>query len=546
MNNLNLQDYRIVKLSLSVLILMSVTAVSKADTRYGPIKAGETLSSIVNENYIVSPFEDKLIMEEIFRLNPEAFIANNIGLVRQGVVLTLPSDDTIRRSTSSLDTEVITSSLNETLTQVKKERDQAQLKLKQLESESNEKQSLLNDRIEQLALDNQSTAKQLSDTQTEMTQLKGSLERAKQENTLLASQLKSKPEGNNSNQDVAKALEESQRVIAEKQQQISQLELTVSELKSAANTVRDENIAAISALESSYKALEVKLAEQTQLNASDLTSTVAEPNPNIEELKFQHQQSLTELEANFQSEIAKSTAIQDSLKSELEKTKQQIGSVQTELTDLRQKNSALELALSTAKTSEVLELTNTDTFDALRKDPLNKDLIIQEIQKPVAFPFWGLLLGCFALGFTSLMLLFSRKRKQVVYTNEKTNVEAAENSELVFRSANLENRPSEDPELLRVPPRRDHSKTAIIDPTMVAAASSNPSSSFSGSANITGAAETVETEAGKDAKLKLLIADTYIQINNIPAANELLAEVQQEGDSIQIQAASDLLAKINQ
>ena len=135
MNNLSLGNYPLVKLSLSVLILMGVSAASKADTLYGPLKAGETLSSIVNENYLVSPFEDTVIMNEIFRLNPQAFIANNMGLVKQGVMLTLPNDATIRRTRtpSSGTTTVtapavvistpavsnatsITNSLNETLT----------------------------------------------------------------------------------------------------------------------------------------------------------------------------------------------------------------------------------------------------------------------------------------------------------------------------------------------------------------------------------------------------------------------------------------------
>ncbi|MGB1311900.1 MAG: hypothetical protein ACPG47_11845, partial [Leucothrix sp.] len=68
MNNLRLGNSCGIMLSVSVVLMTSLISELRADTTYGPLRSGETLSSIVNQNYLVSPFEDAVIMQEIFRM----------------------------------------------------------------------------------------------------------------------------------------------------------------------------------------------------------------------------------------------------------------------------------------------------------------------------------------------------------------------------------------------------------------------------------------------------------------------------------------------
>ena len=584
MNNLDLRPYPLVKLSLSVFILMSVSVQSRADTLYGPLKSGETLSSIVNENYLVSPFEDRIIMNEIFRLNPQAFISNNMGLVKQGVMLTLPSDDTIRRSPiqgsisvvpattrqGSAETIALNRSLNETLEQVRNERDQAQLKLNRLQAESAEQSETLNAKIKQLDSDNKSTTRQLITAQAEITELKQSIERTRQENIQLVAKVQTVPVSSDVNDVIAKELDDSKLIIAQKQQQISDLEVTVTELKAAANDVNSAHTAAVTELRSSYEILETKLAQQVQARTSDVNGSVTESSAQIDELNLQHQQALSDLNATFDAEIAQKSGIQESLKSELDAAKASMDSTQEELADLRNRNSELELALSdslsvhetlkseSGANTDLVGLANTGTIDTLLNGPVTKALIAQEMQKPVAFPLWGLLLGCFALGFTSLMMLFPRKRRQVVQSINSSNTPNAsievttkavnvENEALVFRSANMDALQEPDIETLRVPPRRDPSRVAIVDPSMVATAASVKDAEPAINTELVSESYIALTpHEASEAKLKLLIADTYVEIGNIQAANELLEEVQLEGGSVDRVAAGELLARINQ
>jgi FimV-like protein len=594
MNNLNLGHYPLVKLSLSVFILLGVSATSKADTLYGPLKAGETLSSIVNENYLVSPFEDAVIMREIFRLNPQAFIYNNMGLVKQGVMLTLPSDATIRRSrggsvTSGSITTVapvtttatqatpnpvsISSSLNETLTQVRNERDQAKLQLKRLQTESLAQSEALNARIEQLDSDNQSTTRQLNTAQSEITQLKLSLESTQEENALLVTKAQTAPARPDVNGEITKQLEENELLLTKKQQQITELEASVAELKAAAESINNSHDDAISQLRSEYKILESKL----ETTAGEVSKSTNDSEAKIDELNLQHQQALTDLKVDFEKRIADQTNLQQKLESEIEAANAAIESTGVELTSLRSANSELEIALagSEAKIDLIenekaeadenlntpMTLTQTDTIETLLTGPVTKELLANEMGKSVAFPLWGLLLGFFALGFTSLMMLFTRSRKPAAQvaqniTHPENNIASkseTENEELVFRAADENALPEPDVETLRVPPRRDPSRVAILDPSMVATttvATAAVAATSSTSVDIETEASTevppLTPYAATEASLKLLLAETYVEINDIPAANEILKEVQLEGDNNHRTTAGKLLAQINQ
>ncbi len=598
MNNLNLSRYPLVKLSLSVFILLGVSAVSKADTLYGPLKAGETLSSIVNENYLVSPFEDDVIMREIFRLNPQAFIYNNMGLVKQGVMLTLPSDATIRRSRATASSASapspavttpsqpaasaasVTSSLNQTLTQVRNERDEAQLKLRRLQAESNTQSEALNARIEQLDSDNQSTSRQLNTAQAEITQLKQSLESLQKENALLATKAESASDTAGVSDEASQQLEQNEILLAKKLEQINALEQTVADLKSSAESLDNEHATAVAKLQSDYQDLEDKLNQQVQTASSEVNQSAADSTAKINELNEQHQKAVADLNSDFDKKIAEQTSLLNTLESDLKEANASISASESELTSLRDKNAELTLALSDTKTEiesltsvqkeaevkpSIITLTETSTFETLLQGPITKELLVSEIEKPVAFPLWGLLLGSFALGFTSLMMFFTRSRRSAAQVVQSTTVPQTDTQvkpesqneikkeELVFRAADESALHEPDIETLRVPPRRDPSRVAILDPSMVAtaavAATAVASTSSTDSSVDTSAEKVIETSPltsyqSTEVKLKLLLAETYAEINDTPAAMSLLEEVQEEGNDEHRSTAEKLKAQI--
>ena len=601
MNNLNLSRYPLVKLSLSVFILLGVSSVSKADTLYGPLKAGETLSSIVNENYLVSPFEDDVIMREIFRLNPQAFIYNNMGLVKQGVMLTLPSDATIRRSratassassTSAPSPAVtapsqpaasaasVTSSLNQTLTQVRNERDEAQLKLRRLQAESNTQSEALNARIEQLDSDNQSTSRQLNTAQAEITQLKQSLESLEKENALLVTKAESASDTAGVSDEASQQLEQNEVLLAKKQEQVNALEQTVADLKSKAESLDNEHATTVAKLQSDYKDLEDKLNQQLQTASSEVNQSAADSTAKINELNEQHQKAVADLNSDYDKKIAEQTSLLSKLESDLKEANASISASESELTSLRDKNAELSLALSDTKTEiesltsaqkelevkpSIITLTETSTFETLLQGPITKELLVSEIEKPVAFPLWGLLLGSFALGFTSLMMLFTRSRRPAAQVVQSTTVPQTDTQEkpepqseikkeeLVFRAADESALHEPDIETLRVPPRRDPSRVAILDPSMVATAAvataAVAGTSKTDSSVDTSAEKVIETSPltsyqSTEVKLKLLLAETYAEINDTPAAMSLLEEVQEEGNDEHRSAAEKLKAHI--
>ena len=64
-----------------------------ADGEYGPVKKGETLWSIANRSRTGSTTVEQMMIA-ISRANPEAFLRDNINLLREGAILRIPRDDT--------------------------------------------------------------------------------------------------------------------------------------------------------------------------------------------------------------------------------------------------------------------------------------------------------------------------------------------------------------------------------------------------------------------------------------------------------------------
>jgi len=635
MNKFHLRKSPLIKLALSATLLIGLITNAKADTLYGPLRAGESLSGIVNQNYLTSPYDNAVIMREIFRMNPQAFINNNMGLIRQGVMLTLPSDATLRRSRPSQPNPASTvtpaapstrsrelvQTLEKTLTQVRNQRDQANLRARRVETESASKIDSLNSRVEQLETEKENTGQQLSTSEAQIVQLRQSLEKLSEEN----SQLTTKNEqaaSVDSSDELSKQLEESNQTIAQKQQQITELESSVSELKTASESLQASHQDALKTLQDTNKALEDKLAAQvqtldksddateqldtkiTELNiehqqqlsalqasldakTSELTSTqqdtkklTDQQESEIAALKSEHQKALEDLNASHATVLAEKTTSEASLRGQIEALEENGQSAALEITQLTDQNAALTTQLTDTKTSldtlaaskaataeqeVVVESVIADPVDsndanAVLSGPVTKQLIAERLESPVAFPLWGLLLGAFALGFTSLMMLFARRREQVIpVAVKKSSVPQSsdevtpEEEQLVFRASD----PSvQDPDIetLRVPPRRDPSRVAILDPTMAAtataAAVATAVTTTSESSDQQLAATQLLTPpiSGHDeleGKLKLLIAEAYEELGDPVAANELLVEVQAEGNPQQIETALSIITRLN-
>ncbi len=71
----------------------STPAPVAAPSQYGPIKAGETLSKIAVSLDRASPYSLDQTMLALLRANPDAFLNDNINLLRQGAVLRVPGGE---------------------------------------------------------------------------------------------------------------------------------------------------------------------------------------------------------------------------------------------------------------------------------------------------------------------------------------------------------------------------------------------------------------------------------------------------------------------
>ncbi len=545
MNNQRLRNHRLAGLSFSLLLLMGVVSPVNADTEYGPIRSGESLSGIVNKNYIISPYDDAVIMQEILRLNPRAFINNNMSLIRTGVTLTLPSDATIRRSRGSNTSAVVNRTVSrpqvtsvvsdERLSQLRNERDQANLRLRRIESETTVQIESLKSQVATLEADKVRLNQQLSDGSVSLSQP------SKSEQT--TSELK------------------------EKEQKIVDLDSQIAELIQASEDLKRAHQVTIGDLEKSNKALQDKLAAQAQ-NVDRVAST----DKQIAELQAQNQQKMAALLKSFDGNelalkdaLVKNSQLQRQFDVEVGTLKRDVADGEAAIAKLSTEKSALSVELSEANLAiknlsaekasnqedvistivpEVITSEKTISGEepgALLSGPVTKQMLIKRLESPVAFPLWGLLLGAFALGFTTLMMLFTRSRKQIVHSAvpevstpvvEGSNLSTQEEA-LVFRASD----PSiQDPDIetLRAPQKRDPSRVAILDPSMTAAVATVGLASTAIDRESSEVEEVVitphvgsESQAVEE-KFKLLIAEAYEDLGDSAAASQMLQEVNNE------------------
>lgn len=573
MNSSRLIPTKVLSKRLLPLALMSVVvfqSVAVADTRYGPIRSGETLSSIVNENYVLSPYSDQVIMQEIFRNNPNAFIGNNMGLLRQGVTLTLPSDETIssrvaqpvtptrqtqlRAATVRPVTPVASQSsantanldLQRRLATVRAERDRLNTKISGLEGEA----STLESKISQLESANaglqadlkvanesvDAARKALSDARESA---RAELEKAQQDAQVALSEAEKKANAallqaeqaakeklaeiaSSSGAAAASSENEQSALLAERDEQIRSLEATVAELRQSQASVQQSLDSSLSNKDAEQAAMITKL--------DDLTSDLSRVELELVQLKAKNESLVVEL--------AESRAANDDLKSQNATLLASVSSSANSAETTSAFKPETDITLSTDEEATGASGPTDESFDITQ---LNAQTIKTQLEKPVTFPLWGALLGALALALTTLLMFLARGRANKTVVAEPliaSDDATLPADDVVFRAADPE-RIEPDIDALRVPPRRDPSRVAILDPTMTdtptippdATAVLNPDTSQSD-------AESTEIS------LKLAMAEAYGEIGDLQAANELLLEVQQEGNQKQSATAQIMLSRL--
>lgn len=575
------------------LVLLAHTSVY-ADSTYGPIAQGETLSKIVNENYPVSEYSDAIIMREIFRENPESFIANNMGLLKQGVKLVLPDSNSIRRSLvsqglavkplpSSNEVAPLVSSaravtgsnrivtVQESLRLVRAERDglksslsQANAALSSLQSrfdtaqkrllETEEKTvvatppiapnaqalSFLEENLNRVRRERDAAKTQSADSQAELDRLKVKLGAAL-----------------DTTSDLETKLETAQLVESELNTKLKTALSVESDLTAKlglASNDLTESKAAMTAAAASLAKLEQGTSNQSAaLIAAEITRQSLEKS---NALLVEKDKRITGLETSIKdlekqlsdtpvAELAVETndAAQrvesDKLIADLN---QQLVAYKDEVKELQSQNDELVNELMAAPAGD---LDSTMEVDPLVADGLlPEDTLVSSINdvsesgssnfltKSVVLPTWSALLALLAVGLTGLMILLGRRNKSAQVTS------GASESDVVFKSGNLDAR-DQDIEALRVPPRRDPSRVAILDPTMSGELVTTPSTLVTEKSSVI-----TEQSDSNDADLKLAMAEAYLDLSDTQAANELLHEVLLEGTSQQQSSAELLMSRL--
>lgn len=70
----------------------------KSARTYTP-QAGESLDSVIRKTMVDSPLKIELLRQAYLNLNPQAFVAGNVGRLRAGVALRVPDHDQLMRAT---------------------------------------------------------------------------------------------------------------------------------------------------------------------------------------------------------------------------------------------------------------------------------------------------------------------------------------------------------------------------------------------------------------------------------------------------------------
>lgn len=515
-----------------------------ADTNYGPVRPGETLSDIVNGHYLVSPLSDQAIMQAIVRNNPGAFINNDIGRLRQGVILRLPDDPALSQlQNGGIDLNAVSrlvssqtsrpaprpvvsaaeapltsnstelSSLRQEVTQLRRERDALRQELRALEQSSD----TLESKLQTLETENRQVNRQRLSAESSLNTVREQLKQAEAEkdSALAAATIA---------QDKAEAAEQA-AVSTQPDSIIDGDSSGETPIDSISEGAPDRESAAIPDPEI--------LAKEAR--------RVAELERTIREIQTQKEREL----ADLRDAIAEKSIIQEAMEGNLNELDETVRRYEAEIFELKTTittlNDRIDATVSGDDTAPPLSNeANAEQPQALTQNPAFDPFSVRsvdDLKQSVTVPLWGLLLGVLALALTSLMMLLGRRKRhdEVIATPIATPIiEDEPPAELVFRTGASQLQ-DPDVESLRVPPRRDASRVAVLDPSTLATATA------------------IEPDAGEpeytaeqlqEGRLKLAMAEAYLELEDESAATELLQEVREAGSAEQIATANKLLSQL--
>ncbi|WP_022951641.1 FimV/HubP family polar landmark protein [Leucothrix mucor] len=539
-------------LGLAVLATSISLPLAHADTNYGPVRPGETLSDIVNGHYLVSPLSDQAIMQAIVRNNPGAFINGDIGRLRQGVILSLPADPAISQlQNGGIDLDAVSrlvssqssrpapravvsapvtpspsntselSSLRQDLSQLRRERDSLKDELSTLEQNTDE----LRSKLQALETENRQVNRQLLSAESSLNTVREQLKQAEAD----------KAEALESATAAQAKVEASEEAATSAQQAGINTDISSSEPANDNRDITSESESAAApdpeilakegrrVAELEHTIREIQTQKEREL--ADLRDAIAEKST-IQEAMEGNLNDLDETVRRYEAEIFELKTTITTLNDRIDATAL-TGEAPAASTQVVQENSSTEIITEASQA-----LTQTTAFDPFSVRS------VDDLKQSVNVPLWGLLLGALALALTSLMtLLGRRKRHDEVIASPKITpiIENEPAAELVFRTGASQLQ-DPDVESLRVPPRRDASRVAVLDPSII---------SSTETANEPEATESEYTaEQLQEGQLKLAMAEAYLELDDESAAAELLQEVRQEGSTEQIATANKLLSRL--
>ena len=538
-------------LGLAVLATSLGLPLAHADTNYGPVRPGETLSDIVNGHYLVSPLSDQAIMQAIVRNNPGAFINGDIGRLRQGVILSLPADPAISQlQNGGIDLDAVSrlvssqssrpaprpvvsapatpspsnaselSSLRQDLTQLRRERDSLKDELSTLEQNTNE----LRSKLQALETENRQANRQLLSAESSLNTVREQLKRAEAD----------KVEALEAATTAQAKAEAAEQAVADAQQANIDADISSTPVGDISDSAPESESAAapdpeilvkegrrVAELERTIREIQT----QKERELADLRDAIAEKST-IQEAMEGNLNELDEKVRHYEAEIFELKTTITTLNDRIDATAL-AGEAPAASTQTVQENSSTEIV-----TEAPQALTQTTTFDPFSVRS------VDDLKQSVNVPLWGLLLGALALALTSLMTLLGRRKRhdEVIATPKVTPIiEDEPAAELIFRTGASQLQ-DPDVESLRVPPRRDASRVAVLDPSITA------------TTETTSEPEATEPEYTaeqlQEGQLKLAMAEAYLELDDESAAAELLQEVRQEGSTEQIATANKLLSRL--
>ena len=552
-------------LSVAIGLTLLASAVSHADSSYGPIAQGETLSKIVSENYLVSQHSDIVIMREIFRLNPESFINNNMGLLKQGVELVLPDDNSIRRSLGgqllsvpAVPVPVQASkrlvTVQESLRLANKESDDLKTSLSRTQAELSSLKIRFDNAQARLSSSTEQTVDSTAASNNEgaLAALESNLNKVRGEREAVKGQL---VQAQKALDDLKVKLDEA---VSKESELKAQLETTQSsesdlnvKLKAATDALSLSKQLVIESGESQSSPKQSSSQQSVALIAAELTKQNLDKSNALIVVKDQEIASLEASVADLKKQLETapiSVVAPASSNTENNKTiadlNQQVAIYQEEVKELKSQNDELvnELMESAAPVGDMDSIMEVDPL--ITDGAVFEGSVISEIgdastangndnffNRSITLPTWSALLAMLALGLAAFMALIGRRNKSMPTVNSA----ASGMDDVVFKAGNLDAR-DQDVEALRVPPRRDPSRVAILDPSMAG--------TLGNESSVQSESEVSTQLDGSDAELKLVMAEAYIELTDSQAANELLHEVLLEGTAQQRSSAELLMSRL--